>query len=99
VHQDAIARKLGHKVDSMVPAELVRLRKVYRAIKDGYTSVESEFSPAAGEQSPDATQSAAAKAAAAAAAKANPATSPPATSPSKPQPADAPVDGATKEKF
>jgi len=99
VHQDAIARKLGHKVDSMVPAELVRLRKVYRAIKDGYTSVESEFSPASGEQSPDATQSAAAKAAAAAAAKANPATSPPATSPSKPQPADAPVDGATKEKF
>ena len=43
VPADRIATKLGHKVDSIQPAELVRLRKVYRAIKDGYTTSENEF--------------------------------------------------------
>lgn len=91
VTPDAITRKLGHKVDSINAAELVRLRKVYRAIKDGYTSVEAEFPPAPGEQtqSPQSTAaSAAAKAAAAAAQKARKNGAPP---------ADAPVDKATGE--
>lgn len=43
VTTEAIARKIGHKVDSLNGPELVRLRKVYRAIKDGYTSPEVEF--------------------------------------------------------
>lgn len=62
VTPDQIAQKLGHKVDSLVPAEIVRLRKVYRGIKDGYTTADVEFPRADG----DATKSAAAAAAAAA---------------------------------
>ncbi len=65
---DAIAKKLGHKIDSIQPAELVRLRKIYRAIKDGYTSAENEFPQV--DATTERTQSAAATAAAKAAEKA-----------------------------
>jgi hypothetical protein len=69
VTADQIAQKLGHKVDSIVPAEIVRLRKVYRGIKDGYTTAEAEFPRADGEAAKSPGASAAANAAAAAAAK------------------------------
>jgi hypothetical protein len=71
VTADQVAQKIGHRVDSIQPAEVVRLRKVYRGIKDGYTTVEVEFPRLLEEQAaarPQAT--AAATAAAAAAAKA-----------------------------
>lgn len=70
VSADQIAQKLGHKVDSIVPAEIVRLRKIFRGIKDGYSTADAEFPRAEGEapaKGPAAT--AAATAAAAAAAK------------------------------
>ena len=71
VSADQIAQKLGHKVDSIVPAEIVRLRKIFRGIKDGYSTAEAEFPRQEGEapaKGPAAT--AAATAASAAAAKA-----------------------------
>lgn len=92
VTPDAIARKLGHKVDSINAAEMVRLRKVYRAIKDGYTSTDAEFPPAPGDQA-EKPQSAAASAAAKAAEKARGKSAPP----PPPPPADAPFDKATGE--
>ena len=67
-----IATKLGHKVDAIVPAEFVRLRKIFASIRDGYTTVEAEFPRAEGDQpaARSAGATAAASAAAAAAAKA-----------------------------
>jgi hypothetical protein len=64
VTPEQIAQKLGHKIDSLVPAEIVRLRKVYRGIKDGYTTAETEFPRAEGDAPKSAAATAAAKAAA-----------------------------------
>lgn len=94
-----IAQKLGHKCESINAAEVVRLRKVYRAIKDGYTTAETEFPPAPDEQpqppteGAGASQSAAASAAKRAAEKARGGKAPA----SAPPPADAPVDQSTGE--
>jgi len=49
VTADQVAQKLGHRADSIVPAEVVRLRKIYRGIKDGYSTVEAEFPRADGD--------------------------------------------------
>lgn len=65
VSGDQVAQKLGHRADSIVPAEVVRLRKIYRGIKDGYSTVEAEFPRADGDAP---VRSAAATAAASAAA-------------------------------
>ena len=72
VTAEQIAQKLGHKVDSLVPAEFVRLRKIFASIRDGYTTAESEFPRVDGDQPAprSAGATAAASAAAAAAAKA-----------------------------
>lgn len=92
IQADAIARKLGHKVDAINGAEIVRLRKVYRAIKDGYTTADVEFPAQPGEQqATEKPQSAAATAAAKAAEKARGKTAAPQP------PAAAPVDRATGE--
>lgn len=40
---EAIVKKLGHKLEAISPGEVVRLRKIYRAIKDGFTTAEAEF--------------------------------------------------------
>lgn len=68
VTADQVAQKLGHKVDSIVPAEIVRLRKIYRGIKDGYTSSEAEFPRLEGDAPAKGPAAAAASAAASAAA-------------------------------
>jgi hypothetical protein len=68
VSAEQIAQKLGHRVDSIVPAEIVRLRKIYRGIKDGYTSSEAEFPRLEGDSPAKGPAAAAASAAAAAAA-------------------------------
>lgn len=70
VTPDQIAQKLGHKVDSLVPAEIVRLRKVYRGIKDGYTTADVEFPRTAIDAPKSTAATAAAKAAQAAVEKA-----------------------------
>jgi hypothetical protein len=72
VTAEQIAQKLGHKVDSLVPAEFVRLRKIFASIRDGYTTAEAEFPRVDGDQPAQRTAgaTAAASAAAAAAAKA-----------------------------
>lgn len=64
VTPEQIAQKLGHKIDSLVPAEIVRLRKVYRGIKDGYTTADAEFPRAEVNAPKSAAATAAAKAAA-----------------------------------
>lgn len=69
VTAEQIAQKIGHKVDSIVPAEIVRLRKIYRGIKDGYSTSEAEF-PRLEAETAVAAKGPAATAAAAAAAKA-----------------------------
>lgn len=72
VSAEQIAQKIGHKVDSIVPAEIVRLRKIFRGIKDGYSTADAEF-PRLESESPakSASATAAATAASAAAAKAS----------------------------
>jgi len=70
VTTDAISQKLGHKVESIVPAEFVRLRKVFASIRDGYTTADAEFPPTDGDKSTPRSASPTAAAAAAAAATA-----------------------------
>ena len=86
VTAEQIAQKLGHKVDSLVPAEFVRLRKIFASIRDGYTTAEAEFPRVEGDQPAQrsAGATAAASAAAAAAAKAGGKRTP------KPEPAASP---------
>ncbi len=86
VSAEQIAQKLGHKVDSLVPAEFVRLRKIFASIRDGYTTAEAEFPRVDGEQPAqrNAGATAAASAAAAAAAQAG------GKKASKPEPAPSP---------
>lgn len=72
VTAEQIAQKLGHKVDAIVPAEIVRLRKIFRGIKDGYSTAEAEFPRLEGDApARSAAATAAATAASAAAAKAS----------------------------
>ena len=80
VTADQVAQKLGHRADSIVPAEVVRLRKIYRGIKDGYSTVEAEFPRADG----DAPVRSAAVTAAASAAAAKAGRRPPAPKPAAP---------------
>lgn len=46
VTPDMLARKLAHKLDAVNIAEVLRLKKIYRGIKDGFTTVEQEFGQA-----------------------------------------------------
>jgi hypothetical protein len=75
VSSEQIAQKIGHKVDTIVPAEIVRLRKIFRGIKDGYSTAEAEFPRVDGDAPSKGPAAAAASAAAAKAAgkKATPA--------------------------
>lgn len=43
VTPDMLTAKVRHKLDTVNLAEVARLRRVFRALKDGYTSVEAEF--------------------------------------------------------
>lgn len=72
VSAEQIAQKIGHKVDSIVPAEIVRLRKIFRGIKDGYSTADAEFPRLESElPTKSSAATAAASAASAAAAKAS----------------------------
>ena len=72
VSAEQIAQKLGHRIDSIVPAEIVRLRKIFRGIKDGYSTADAEFPRVDGDApAKGLAATAAATAAAAAAAKAS----------------------------
>jgi hypothetical protein len=39
----AIEDRLGHRIDSIQPAEIMRLREIYASIKDGFSTVEDWF--------------------------------------------------------
>lgn len=43
VSSDMLAHKLGHALTNVAMAEVIRLRQVYAAIRDGMTSVRAEF--------------------------------------------------------
>lgn len=43
VTSDALAHKLGHALTNVAMAEVIRLRQVYAAIRDGMTSIDVEF--------------------------------------------------------
>lgn len=46
VTPEMLMRKLGHKLDAVNQAEVIRLKATYRAIKDGMTTVDAEFGAA-----------------------------------------------------
>jgi hypothetical protein len=46
VNREMIAARVQHPVDALKPAEIASLRKLYAAIKDGYTTVDAVFAPA-----------------------------------------------------
>ncbi len=43
VSVDMLVARLGHKLEAAKPAEIVTLRKVYAAMRDGMTNIEAEF--------------------------------------------------------
>ena len=43
VTQDQLVRYIGHRLDSMVSAEMVRLKKVYASIRDGFAAARDFF--------------------------------------------------------
>jgi hypothetical protein len=45
VSQVQIEKRIGHKVEAIIPAELVQLKKVYAAIRDGMAGREDFFEP------------------------------------------------------
>lgn len=47
VSQAMIEARIGHKLEAMIEAELVNLRKVYKALKDGFSKREDYFSEVA----------------------------------------------------
>jgi hypothetical protein len=57
VTKKQLADKLGHGLESMRPAELARLGRIYSSIQDGYTTVAeefpSDFKPPEDERQPD----------------------------------------------
>lgn len=51
VTQEQLVKYLGHRLDSMVNAEMLRLRKVYTALRDGFSTVRDYFDmPASADQ-------------------------------------------------
>lgn len=95
VTAEQVAQKLGHRVDSIVPAEIVRLRKIFRGIKDGYTTAEAEFPRIDGESQQKGPAAIAASAAAAKAAGRKATTKAITEAPAKPEPGDANEDDTT----
>lgn len=57
--KDQLQKRLGRRMDAMQPAQLVNLRRIYKSIMDGLSTIDDWFEPLQSEATPSASKTAA----------------------------------------